>query len=102
LPCENCTKEQELAVMSQKLLVLERDSERNEATHKEIISRIEEISEAKIRTEVQYTNILTKLEKVEAVVDELKGKPAKRWETVVSSALQWLVVAVLAALVVLK
>jgi len=88
--------------MSQKLLVLERDSERNEAAHKEIFSRIEEISEAKIRTEVQYTNILTKLEKVETVVDELKGKPAKRWETIVSSALQWLVVAVLAALVVLK
>lgn len=88
--------------MSQKLLVLERDCERHEAAHKDIFSRLEEISEAKIRTEIQYTNIITKLEKVETVVDELKGKPAKRWETIVSSALQWLVVAVLAALVVLK
>jgi hypothetical protein len=102
LTCENCIKDQELAVMSQKLLVLERDSQRHEATHKEIFSRLEEISEAKVRTEVQYTNILTKLEKVESAVDELKGKPAKRWESVVASALQWLVVAVMAALIVLK
>mgnify|MGYP000848409479 FL=1 len=102
MPCESCTKDQEIAVMSQKLMMLERDAERNEATHKEIFSRLEEMSEAKVRTEVQYTNILAKLEKVEAVVDELRGKPAKRWETIVNTALQWLVVAVLAALVVLK
>ena len=102
MPEETLTRDQGIAVLTQKVLVLERESERNQETHKEFTTRLEEMNSARVRTDVQYTNILTKLEKLENAVEELKEKPAKRWETIVTTALQWLAVAVLAAVAVFK
>ncbi len=102
MPEETYTKDQDIAVLAQKVLVLERDSEKNQETHKEFLSRLEEISNAKVRTDVQYANIMTKLDKLEIAVEELREKPARRWETVVTAALQWIVVAVMAAIAIFK
>ncbi len=102
MPEETYTKEQDIAVLAQKVIALERESERNQETHKDFLSRLEEINNAKVRTDVQYANIMTKLDKLESAVEELREKPARRWETIVTTALQWIVVAVMAAIAVLK
>ncbi len=102
MPEETYTKEQDIAVLAQKVLSLEREAERNQETHKEFTSRLEEINNAKVRTDVQYANIMTKLDKLEIAVEELRQKPARRWETIVTTALQWIVVAVMAAIAVFK
>ena len=94
--------EERLVILEQRLALLEKELARNAETHRNFFTRFEKMKEAQVRTDVQYANILTSLAKVEQGIEEVKGRPARRWETVISAALQWIVVAVLAAIIVLK
>ena len=95
--CDICLRAEELSAIKSRLETLEAEAQRNQNSHKEFFPRFEQLGEARARTDAQYVSILSKLEKLERLVDELKTRPAKRWDAIVSSALQWLVTAALAA-----
>lgn len=94
--------ERTMEVLEQRLDRLEREIEENGERHRDFFARFEKMKEAQVRTEVQYANILGALTKMERAIEEIKGRPARRWEAAVNAALQWIVVAVLAAVVILN
>ncbi len=71
---------------------LEVDSEHNQKTHKEFFARFEELKTEYTRIDVQYANILTSLAKMEASIEEMKAKPAKRWDGIVDKLI-WAILA---------
>lgn len=75
-----------------RLKVLEEDSRRNQETHKEFFSRFERLGEAHARIDAQYASIMTTLTKLETAIEELKGKPVKRWDGIVDKLI-WAVLA---------
>lgn len=95
MTCEECKFED-------RITALEKDSERNQTTHKEFFARFENMGKDQTRTAEQYSNIMTTMAEIKADVATLKDKPARRWETVVNSALQWIVVAILGAVVLFR
>ena len=70
-----------------RLTALEEDSRRNQQTHKEFFARFEKMSTEYARIDAQYANILTTLAKLETAIEELKGKPAKRWDSVIGAVI---------------
>lgn len=66
---------------------LEEDSRRNQETHKEFFARFEKFGNEHARIDAQYANIMTTLCKLEAAIEELKSKPAKRWDSVIAAAI---------------
>lgn len=93
--CDDCKLEE-------RVKALEQDSGSNKTTHREFYSKFEGMAVQAALTAERYAAIMISLAKLETVVEELKGKPGKRWEIVVNVALQWLVVAVLGAIVLLR
>lgn len=75
-----------------RLKALEDDSLRNQQTHKEFFARFEKMSTEYTRIDAQYANILTTLAKLESAIEELKAKPAKRWDGIVDKLI-WAVLA---------
>ncbi len=53
-------------------------------------------------TDYKFLQIMTKLDEMHTSLKELQTKPAKRYEQIVSTALQWLVLALLASIAVIK
>ena len=95
MACDDCKLEE-------RVKALEQDSGRNQTTHREFYSKFEGLAVQTALTDERYAAIMTSLAKLETVIEELRGKPGKRWETMVQSALQWLVVAVLGAIVLFR
>lgn len=95
MACDDCKLEE-------RVKALELDSGRNQTTHREFYSKFEGLAVQTALTDERYAAIMTSLAKLETVIEELKGKPGKRWETMVQSTLQWLVVAVLGAIVLFR
>ena len=48
-------------------------------------------------TQTQYANIVTLLAKLEIAIEELKGKPGKRWESVVEKVLMLILAGIVGA-----
>ena len=88
--CEDCK-------LAERVKALEQDSGSNQTTHREFYSKFEGMAVQAALTDERYAAIMASLAKLETVIEELKGKPGKRWESVVNTALQWVVVAFLAA-----
>ena len=95
MACDDCKLEE-------RVKALELDCKRNQDTHREFYGKFESIAVNSAHTDERYSTIMATLAKLEIAIEELKGKPGKRWETVVQSALQWLVVAVLGAIVLFR
>ena len=95
MACDDCKLEE-------RVKALELDCKRNQDTHREFYSKFEGLAVQTALTDERYAAIMATLAKLETAIEELKNKPAKRWETVVNSALQWAVVALLGAVVLLK
>lgn len=68
-----------------RLQALEEDSKRNQTTHKEFFARFEAIGKEHVRIDTQYGNIMTTLGTLSGSIEELKARPTKRWESVVSA-----------------
>ena len=85
MTCEDCKLED-------RVTALEKDSERNQRTHKEFFGRFEKMSNEYTRIDSQYANILTTLAKLEKAIEEIKAKPAKRWDGIVDKLI-WAVLA---------
>lgn len=80
MACEDCKFEQ-------RILNLEKDSERNQATHKEFYDRLENLNINDATSDVKYGNILLAIGKLEAQMAELLAKPSKRWDGVVMASI---------------
>lgn len=78
--CEDCKFEQ-------RILALEKDSERNQTTHKEFYDKLESLNVNDATSDVKYGNILMAIGKLEAQMAELLAKPAKRWDGIVMAAI---------------
>lgn len=52
-----------------------------------ISTKVMELEKQNTKTDVQYQNIMKTLEKLSNQVEEIKNKPAKRWDTVITSIL---------------
>lgn len=97
---ENCllNPEQECYGLK-KALEVERDlnelSKRNSATHERLFTRIGELEKQEGIQAEQYKHIMGKLDQISEDVDELKSKPAKRWDNVTEKIIGIIVAAVL-------
>ena len=95
MECEHCGFEKRVAD-------LEKDSERNQHTHKEFYGKFEELGKGQAVADERYGAIQATLAQIQADLKELKEKPGKRWESIVGAVLQWAVLAILAAVMVFK
>jgi len=87
MACELCKNEQRIAA-------LEKDSERNQNTHKEFYSLHGNSDIARAVSETKIDQLITSIDKLSFIVDsinkrieEIALKPAKKWEN-----LSWLLV----------
>lgn len=70
----------------------------NSSSHKEIFSRLNALEKSEAVQEVHYTAIMSKLDTLTHKVEKLEQKPAKRWETAVTTLIGAVVGAVAAYL----
>jgi hypothetical protein len=70
---------------------LEKDAERNSKQHGEFYKRLCGLENSQTRTDVQYTEIMKKIEKMSEMLEELKNAPAKNWSTVISAIISGVV-----------
>lgn len=75
---------------------LKRDADRNSDQHREFYNKFNEQSTAIKISEERYTNLLSCLNEIKVAVNELKEKPAKRWDSVVMTIISCLVTGVIA------
>lgn len=73
---------------------LKRDAERNSTQHREFYNKFSDQSTQLAISEERYNNLISvvtdvksSIQGVQTSVDELKQKPAKKWENIVSGAL---------------
>lgn len=85
-----------------RITALEQSAKENHESHGEIYARIESVERGNAILDTSLTNIWTVLKEIQADIKELKEKPAKRWDVIVSETIKWIVVAVLGALVMFK
>lgn len=95
MDCDNCA-------MRQRVEALEKDIERNQNTHREFYGKFEALGKQQAIIDERYSQIQSTLVEIQADLRALKDKPAKRWESLANAVLQWLVLAVLAAVIVFK
>lgn len=81
--------------MEYRLRTLEEDSKRNQATHKEFFERFEKLGEQHARIDAQYATIMATLVKLETAIEEIKSKPARRWDGIVEKVILGIVAALL-------
>lgn len=84
MPCEDCP-------MEQRIIMLEKDSERNQETHKGYYSSFERLAIENAVAVHKFTSIMSAIDELKNKVDSLVSKPAKRWESIVLSALSALI-----------
>ena len=87
-----------MAEMEARIHALEEDAERNRDAHKEFYSRIRELEQSAALNR----QMIEELKEIKADVKDLKEKPARRWEMVITQVIQWLIVAALAASALFK
>ena len=77
---------------------LERDSEHNKAAHKEFYGKLERSHTTVALIEERISQIKADTEEIKAAVQELKAKPARRWEGLAEKVLWAVCAAVIAFL----
>ena len=99
---------QDSCYMEPRITALEKDSERNQSTHKEFFNRFEDMKTALAVNDVKFAQILkdtadikASQQKVEAVVQQIREKPAKRWDSIVDKII-WCVLAAVIAFLLAK
>lgn len=81
---------------------LKEDNKEQDKAQKELNTKIEAIKQENAVSKERYQQILTAVNELKQDAKELKEKPAKRWEQLMSIVLQWAVLGLLAAAVVFK
>lgn len=78
--------------------VLERDNEHNKEAHKDFYARLESSHTNVALIEERMSQIKADTEEIKEAVQEMKDKPAKRWDGIVEKAIWAVVAAVIAFL----
>ena len=81
---------------------LEKTASENHESHGAIYARIEAIEKGHAILDTNLANIWKVLNEIQADLKDLKEKPTKRWDLIVSETIKWAVIAALGALVALK
>lgn len=82
--CETCALEQ-------RVRQLEEEAKKNSEHHGEFYKRIREIEQFQTRIDANYLNIMKEIERMSTILEELRNKPAKNWNTVVSALITGIV-----------
>lgn len=91
-----------LESLAARVTALESTAAQNHESHGEIYARIESVEKGHAVLDTSLTNIWTVLKEIQSDVKEMKERPTKRYDKVVETVVQWLIVGVLAAAVVFK
>lgn len=91
-----------LESLAARITVLENANKENHESHGAIYARIEAVEKGHAVLDTSLTNIWTVLKEIQADIKELKEKPGKRWDAVVTEVVKWLALAALGAMVVFK
>ena len=91
-----------LESLAVRVTALEKSASDNHESHGAIYARIEAVEKGHAILDNSLANIWTVLKEIQADVKELKDKPAKRWDLIVSESLKWLIIAALGAMVIFK
>lgn len=91
-----------LESLAARVTVLENANKENHESHGAIYARIEAVEKGHATLDVSLTSIKQVLDEIKADVKDMKEKPVKRWDMIVSESIKWLVVAALGAMVVFK
>jgi len=70
---------------------LKRDSARNSEQHREFYKKFNESNIKIALSEERYNNLLTLMSEIKTTLTEIKDKPAKRWDLVISCIITGLV-----------
>lgn len=91
-----------LESLAVRVTALEHAKDENHESHGAIYARIEAVEKGHTALDVSLNSIKQVLDEIKSDVKELKEKPAKRWDMIVSEVLKWVVLAALGAMVVFK
>lgn len=88
--------------LATRITVLEQESKENHESHGKIYARLEAVENGHAVLDSSLKSLKSLCEEIRADVKELKEKPAKRWDMIVSETIKWLVLAALGAMVIFK
>lgn len=91
-----------LETLGVRVTVLEQAIAKNSEDHGKIYSRMESIETSHAVVINNMENIIAVCNEIKQDVKDIKEKPAKRWEMVVSEVVRWVAIAALGAVVVFK
>ena len=91
-----------LESLAVRVTALEKTAEENHESHGAIYARIEAVEKGHAVLDTSLTNIWQVLKEIQSDVKELKDKPAKRWDLIISESIKWLALASLGAMVIVK
>lgn len=91
-----------IEALAVRVKTLEEKAEKNSQDHGQFYARIEATEKGQGIIQADLSNIKTLCNEIKADVKDLKEKPAKRWDGLANSVIQWAVLALLAAYTALK
>lgn len=84
IECEKCMNEQ-------RIIVLEKDSERNSKQHKEFYDAVKNGAVQQMKNETVYNQIFSTLSDIKSDINELKSTPKRRWDTLIGALITTIV-----------
>lgn len=91
-----------LEALAARITALEEANDKNHESHGTIYARLDSLENNHTALSVSLDSIKTVLDEIKADVKDLKDKPGKRWDMIVSESIKWLVLAALGAMVIFK
>lgn len=91
-----------LETLAVRVTSLEHTAERNSEDHGKIYARVEAVEKGQAVVNSNVSNIITVCNEIKQDVKELKEKPVKRYDSLVNSIIQWLAIAALGAITLIK
>ena len=85
-----------------RVAAIEKDMERNSTAHREFYGKFEALGKQQAVIDERYSQIQAILAQIQTDLKELKEKPGRRWESLTNAVLQWVVLAILGAVIIFK
>lgn len=91
-----------IETLSVRVHALESKAEKNSQDHGQLYARIEAAEKGQGIIQADLRNIQTLCNEIKADVKDLKDRPAKRWDGLANSIIQWVALALIGAYTALK
>lgn len=91
-----------LDTLSVRVKALEDKAEKNSQDHGQFYARIESVEKGQGIIQADLGNIQALCSEIKADVKDLKERPAKKWDGLANSVIQWFALALLAAYTTFK